>query len=45
MEVMLDFIFGSIDSPVMMAACFMLFLCVLDALFSLINTLILGAMK
>jgi len=36
----MDFIFGAIDDPVMMAACFMLFVCIVDAIFSVVNTLL-----
>lgn len=40
METLINFIFGSIDNPIMMAACFMVFLAVLDAVFSTINTIL-----
>lgn len=40
MEPMMEFIFGGISDPVKLAACFMLFLCVLDAIFGIVNTLL-----
>ncbi len=40
MEILIEFIFGTVDNPVIMAACFMVFLAVLDAVFSLINTIL-----
>lgn len=40
METLINFIFGSIDNPIMMAACFMVFLAVLDAVFSTVNTIL-----
>lgn len=44
METVLDFIFGAASNPVEMAACFMLFLCILDAIFSLISNMF-GVMR
>ena len=45
MDVVLDFIFGAASSPIEMAACFMLFICLLDAVFGFINTVMLGVIK
>lgn len=45
MDIVLDFIFGIASNPIEMAACFMLFICLLDAIFSVINTAMLGVIK
>ena len=45
MDALVEMIIGSVTDPVRMAFVFMIFLAVLDALFSFIGTLFIGVMS